>query len=91
MSSAELPRFLQLERVQTRVDVEVMTAIRMAEVRLKASRRPGVSTGERLNTNTLIRAALRAVVDAGAFESCSGATEAELVESIQLQLRRRRR
>ena len=91
MSSAELPRFLQLERVQTRVDVEVMTAIRMAEVRLKASRRPGVSTGERLNTNTLIRAALRAVVDAGAFESCSGETEAELVESIRVQLRRRRR
>lgn len=81
-----LPAYLQLERVQTRVDPEVMTTIRTAEVRLKAARRPGAVAGERLNTNTLIRAALRAVVDSGALETCSGTTEAELAASIRQQL-----
>ena len=83
----DLPAYLQLERVQTRVEPEVMTAIRTAEVRLKAARRPAAVAGERLNTNTVIRAALRAVVESGALETCSGATEAELVASIQRQLR----
>lgn len=84
----ELPPYLQLERVQTRIDPEVMTAIRTAEVRLKAARRPGAGAGERLNTNTVLRAALRAVVDSGALETCSGATEAELAVSIREQLRK---
>lgn len=84
----ELPPYLQLERVQTRIDPEVMTAIRTAEVRLKAARRPGAGAGERLNTNTVLRAALRAVVGSGALETCSGATEAELAASIREQLRK---
>lgn len=82
----DLPAYLQLERVQTRVDPEVMTAIRTAEVRLKAARRPAAVAGERLNTNTLIRAALRAVVDSGALETCTGTTEAELAANIRQQL-----
>ena len=85
-TSESLPAYLQLERVQTRVDPEIMTAIRTAEVRLKAARRPGAVAGERLNTNTLIRAALRAVVDSGALDTCSGSTEAELAADIRQQL-----
>ena len=55
-------------------------------MRLKAARRPAAVAGERLNTNTVIRAALRAVVDSGALETCSGATEDELVASIRRQM-----
>lgn len=81
-----LPPYLQLERVSTRVPPEVIAAIRTAEVRLKAARPPAARVGERLNTNTVIRAALRAVVDSGALENCSGASEDELVASIRRQV-----
>ena len=64
-----------------------MTAIRTTEVRLKARRRPAAVTGERLNTNTVIRAALRAVAESGALETCTGATVDELTASISEQLR----
>lgn len=84
-----LPPYLQLERVSTRVPPEVIAAIRTAEVRLKAARPPAARVGERLNTNTVIRAALRAVVESGALEDCSGASEDELVASIRRQMQSR--
>lgn len=84
-----LPPYLQLERVSTRVPPEVIAAIRTAEVRLKAARPPAARVGERLNTNTVIRAALRAVVESGALEDCSGASEDELVASIRRKMQSR--
>lgn len=73
----ELPRYLQLERKETRLRADQVNDLTVLARRLNRAR---AGTGERITENTLIRVAVDMLLASG--ETLSGATEAELRNSV---------
>lgn len=73
----ELPRYLQLERKETRLRADQINDLTMLARQLNRTR---AGTGERITENTLIRVAVDMLLASG--ETLSGATEAELRNSV---------
>ncbi len=73
----ELPRYLQLERKETRLRADQVNELTMLTRRLNRSR---AGVGERITENTLIRVAVDLLLDRA--ESLAGTTENELRDSV---------
>lgn len=78
--SSELgPRYLQLERKETRLTLDQLNALSLLARGLNKKRR---GTGERLTENTLIRIAVDLLL--AQSDSIAGTTETELRKSLNL-------